>query len=351
MDSRYFSQKVVEWYLKHKRNLPWRATTDPYKVWLSEIILQQTRVQQGLPYYNQFIKEFPTIKELAKATEQSVLRTWQGLGYYSRARNLYQCAHIITRQYRGIFPDNYADLLKLPGIGPYTAAAIASICYNQPVAVVDGNVFRVLARVFGVHDPVNTTLGKQRFAALANALIDKTRPALYNQAIMEFGALYCTPKNPLCPDCVFRHRCVAYAGNLQSDLPVKIKKQTIRTRYFNYIVFRHGNSLFMNKRQKNDIWKGLYDFYLLESNKPVPIKSLFKKTNKSLSSLNKRHGSYTVSPVYKHVLSHQVVFARFVIINEPPGSTFSLKRVGPKTIEKLPKPVLISRFLRESQLL
>lgn len=351
MDSRYFSQKVVEWYLKHKRNLPWRTTTDPYKVWLSEIILQQTRVRQGLPYYHQFVKKFPTIRKLAQATEQSVLRTWQGLGYYSRARNLHQCARIITRQYRGKFPDNYTDLLALPGIGPYTAAAIASICYDQPVAVVDGNVFRVLARIFGIHDPVNSTLGKQRFAAQANALIDKTRPALFNQAMMEFGALYCTPKNPVCSDCTFNQHCVAYAGNLQTHLPVKTNKQATRNRFFNYLVFRQGNSLFMKKRVGNDIWKGLYDFYLIESSGLTPIKSLFNKINKRLASLAKRDDRYMVSSVYKHVLSHQVVFARFVVINDPPDPTLQLKKFGIKTIEKLPKPVLISRFLRESELL
>lgn len=351
MDSRYFSQKVVEWYLKHKRNLPWRTTTDPYKVWLSEIILQQTRVQQGLPYYNQFVKKFPTIRKLAQATEQSVLRAWQGLGYYSRARNLHQCARIITRQHRGKFPDNYADLLTLPGIGPYTAAAIASICFGQPVAVVDGNVFRVLARIFGMHDPVNSTLGKQRFTALANTLIDKTRPALFNQAMMEFGALYCTPKNPLCAECIFKQNCVAYAGNLQADLPVKTKKQATRNRFFNYLVFRQGNSLFMKKRVGSDIWKGLYDFYLIESSRPTPIKSLFNKTNKRLALLSKGCNGYRISSVYKHVLSHQVVFARFVVINDHPDPALQLKKFDLKTIEKLPKPVLISRFLRESELL
>ncbi len=351
MDSRYFSQKVVEWYLENKRNLPWRATTDPYRVWISEIILQQTRVQQGLPYYQQFVKKFPSIRTLAQASEQEVLRAWQGLGYYTRARNLHRCARIIVSQFNGKFPQHYKDLMKLPGIGSYTAAAIASICFGEPEAVVDGNVFRVLARVFGIAHPVNTTAGKRAFTELANALLEKSQPALFNQAIMEFGALYCTPKNPVCSDCIFNKRCEANAENLQTNLPVKLKKKEVRKRYFHYVVFRSGNNLFMKKRSANDIWNGLYDFYMLEGARPTSLHSLLSKENSGLAKLNKHSGLPSYSPQYKHVLSHQVVFARFLIINTTPEKKYGLRKFSLKTVEKLPKPVLISRFLKDSQLL
>ncbi|MDL5047387.1 A/G-specific adenine glycosylase [Oscillatoria amoena NRMC-F 0135] len=351
MDSRYFSQKVVEWYLKNKRNLPWRTTTDPYKVWLSEIILQQTRVQQGLPYYNQFVKNFPTVKALALASEQTVLRTWQGLGYYTRARNLHQCARIIVKQFNGKFPQRYVDLLELPGIGSYTAAAIASICFNEPRAVLDGNVYRVLARVFGIHQPVNSSAGKQTFAELADALIDKTNPALFNQAMMEFGALFCPPKKPLCSQCLFKKQCVAYAGDLQFELPVKLKKKATRKRYFNYVVFRSGKSLFMKKRTDKDIWNGLYDFYLLESSRPVTIQTHLNKADIDLAKLLKRNGKVLRNHRYKHVLSHQVVWARFGVIDTVPDKKYGVRKFNIKTVEKLPKPILISRFLKDLQLL
>lgn len=348
MDSRYFSKKVVEWYLKNKRNLPWRNTTDPYKVWLSEIILQQTRVQQGLPYYQQFVKKFPTVRVLAQATEQSVLRTWQGLGYYTRARNLHRCARMVSSQLDGKFPETYAALLNLPGIGQYTAAAIASICFNEPVAVVDGNVFRVLARVFGIHHPVNAPAGKKIVTELANTLIDKNNPALFNQAIMEFGALHCTPRNPKCSDCIFKKHCVANAGGLQPELPAKVKKKASRKRYFMYVVFRSGNSLYMKKRSGNDIWKGLYDFYLMESKKPVT--NLSRAMKKEFGS-NLSTGNEFSHHQYKHVLSHQVILARFAVVNTTPPKQFGLMKVGYKTVEKLPKPILITRFLKDLQLL
>ncbi|QOI98818.1 MAG: A/G-specific adenine glycosylase [Flammeovirgaceae bacterium] len=351
MDNRYFSQKVVEWYLKNKRNLPWRNTTDPYKVWLSEIILQQTRVEQGLPYYSLFIKKFPTVKALAAAPAQLVLRAWQGLGYYTRARNLHRCAHIVAQQLNGKFPDNYAALLTLPGIGNYTAAAIASICFNEPVAVVDGNVFRVLARVFGIYEPINSVSGKQRFNELANILIDKERPALFNQAIMEFGALHCTPRNPLCADCIFKKQCVAYAGILQTELPVKIKKKPARNRYFTYVVFRKGNFLFMNKRSAGDIWQSLYDFYLVEGRSQKLTLAWFKKHHTELAPLLTQVKQPGATRWYRHNLSHQKIFARFLVVNGVPDKKLGLRKFSLKTVENLPKPVLISRFLKDAQLL
>ncbi|HYG19647.1 MAG TPA: A/G-specific adenine glycosylase, partial [Ohtaekwangia sp.] len=243
MDNRYFPDKVVEWYDQNKRDLPWRQTRDPYKVWLSEVILQQTRVSQGLPYYLKFIEQYPDVHALAAASEQEVLRCWQGLGYYTRARNLHKCAKQVASAHRGIFPTSFAELKTLPGIGDYTAAAIASISFGEQVAVVDGNVFRVLARIFGIDKPINSPEGKNHFSTLANALISKhPQPDIYNQAVMEFGALHCVPKNPLCDSCPFKGICVAAMQELQHALPVKLKAKPVRKRYFNYFVIRKGHS-------------------------------------------------------------------------------------------------------------
>ncbi len=234
MESRIFANKIIGWYLDNKRDLPWRNTKDPYRIWLSEIILQQTRVAQGLPYYQAFTEKFPTVWDLSKADERVVLRTWQGLGYYSRARNLHKCAKIICDNYRGQFPNNYKDLLALPGVGPYTAAAIASFAFGEIKAVVDGNVYRVLSRFFGVHDDIATGPGQKKFAELAQSLISQEKPELYNQGNMEYGAIQCTPKSPNCHGCVLEDSCVAYHQHLQHQLPVKSKKVKVRERYFYY---------------------------------------------------------------------------------------------------------------------
>lgn len=348
MDNRYFSQKVVEWYLENKRNLPWRNTTDPYKVWLSEIILQQTRVQQGLPYYEKFITTFPTIFHLARATEQQVLRSWQGLGYYTRARNLHACARKLVSEQQGKFPRHYADLLKLPGVGPYTAAAIASICYDERVAVVDGNVFRVLGRVFGIDEPINSGKGKKKFAQLADQLIQNAPPAHYNQAVMEFGALFCTPKNPGCEICPLKKNCFAFSKNLQTVLPVKIRKKSIRRRYFYYFVFKKNNALGMKKRTDKDIWNGLYDFHLVEHSRPTKPHNLLKAIN-----IKSPH-SFPISSWYKHELSHQVIFARFIVApysNNLKLSNNSLHFYSIKKAGNLPKPRLITRFMEDYRFL
>src|SRR5688500_8386899 len=221
MGKRYFSDKLVKWYIDNKRLLPWRETTDPYRIWLSEVILQQTRVNQGLPYYKEFIKAYPSIIELARAPEQEVLRLWQGLGYYTRARNLHKCAKSIVERHNGKFPETFDELEKLPGIGHYTAAAIASFSFGQPVAVLDGNVFRILSRIFGIDTPINSPDGKRQFTELANELLSKKDPALHNQAVMEFGALFCTPKHPQCQICPFNTTCIAYTHDLLHVLPVK----------------------------------------------------------------------------------------------------------------------------------
>ncbi|MCW8941497.1 MAG: A/G-specific adenine glycosylase, partial [Flavobacteriales bacterium] len=237
-----FSQKLISWYKNNKRDLPWRNTINPYKIWLSEIILQQTRVNQGLSYYYKFIEHYPSVKDLANASEQEVLKLWQGLGYYSRARNLHATARIITENYDGIFPVDYKKILSLKGVGEYTAAAITSFAYNQPYPVVDGNVFRVLARIYGVDTPIDTPEGKKTFNGLANKLIDKKQAATYNQAIMEFGALVCTPKNPECENCIFNNICAALINQQIELLPLKSKKIKQTNRYFNYLIIETNNS-------------------------------------------------------------------------------------------------------------
>ena len=265
-DNRYFSAPLIEWYLISKRSLPWRDTRDPYLIWLSEVILQQTRVAQGLPYYEKFRTAYPSIKDLAVADEEEVLKLWQGLGYYSRARNLKKTAEIICKDYGGCFPETYKELLKLKGIGPYTAAAIASFAFKEKKAVVDGNVYRVLSRVFGIDEPIHKSSGQKLFQELADSLIDSENPDLFNQAIMEFGATECTPKKPNCSGCIFNDRCVALATSKIGDLPVKLSKIKVRKRYLHYLMLldQHRNTRFV-KRPNDGIWAGLYEFPMIET--------------------------------------------------------------------------------------
>ncbi len=353
MGARYFSKKVVEWYYENKRSLPWRDTKDPYKIWLSEIILQQTRVSQGLPYYQNFVREFPDVHALATASEQKVLRLWQGLGYYTRARNLHKAAREVSTKHKGIFPSSFEVLKKLPGIGEYTAAAIASISFGEAVAVVDGNVFRVLARIFGIDIPTNSTEGKKRFTALANQLINKHQPATFNQAMMEFGALHCTPKNPRCAVCVFNYSCVAYRNNLQSVLPKKLASKKSRKRYFYYVVIRNGNYFLLNARTDNDIWKELFDFYLIEKSRLVKTDQLLKD-DPLLKRLKPLITNVSTSGMYKHILSHQTIMAKFIMMElgkKPLTLPKNLRFYSLKKVGELPKPVLISRFLHDFKLL
>ena len=353
MDKRYFSEKVVKWYLQHQRELPWRADQEPYKIWLSEIILQQTRIIQGLPYYLRFIEEFPTVKFLANAPEQKVLRLWQGLGYYTRARNLHKCAKAVMNIHKGTFPGSFEKLKTLPGIGDYTAAAISSIAFNEAVAVVDGNVFRVLSRIFGIDDPINSPQGKKKFTLLANELVDKKHPGQHNQAVMEFGALHCTPKNPICTTCVFKSTCFAFKHELQHVLPVKIKAKAARKRYFYYIVIKKGTSLLMKKRGPKDIWHGLYDFYLIEKKRPTAIGNLLSD-DEHLKTLALKKDDIKISETYRHILSHQIILSRFVHIDHHKAFTIrdkNLKFYTKRQVSDLPKAVLISQFLADEQLL
>jgi len=345
----HFSEKIISWYEKNKRDLPWRNTKDAYLIWLSEIILQQTRVEQGKSYYLKFVKTFPTVKHLAKADNELVMKLWQGLGYYSRARNLHTTAQIITDTYKGNFPDQYKDILSLKGIGEYTAAAIASFAYNKPHAVVDGNVYRVLSRVFGIETPIDSTQGKQEFYQLANELIDKKNPAIHNQAIMELGAIQCKPVSPDCSVCPLNTMCFAYSKNRISDLPVKAKKTKVRNRYFNYIVLHHKSTTAINKRGEKDIWTNLYDFPLIETDTELTEEQFIQSADWKQFIGSAKYIVKSVSISYKHVLSHQKIYARFWEIEcEKPFNKLLSKTcivIKEKDIHKYAVPRLIDIYL------
>lgn len=310
----WFSLALIKWYKVNKRDLPWRHQNDAYFIWLSEIILQQTQVAQGLSYYNKFTQKYPKIGLLAKASEDEVLKLWQGLGYYSRARNLHATAKHIDSEKKGVFPDNFEDIKALKGVGDYTAAAIASFGFNLPHAVVDGNVYRVLSRIFGIQTPIDTSNAKKEFQNLANLLLNKKEPALHNQAIMEFGSQYCRPSNPDCQNCIFNARCFAFNNNMVAVLPVKIKKVKIRKRYFNYLVIADKNNhVLINRRGKNDIWEGLYEFNLIETPEETLALMLFSD-EKFKTLTTKKFTVLHVSALYKHILTHQHLFARFYVL-------------------------------------
>ena len=341
-----FTNLLIEWYLQKKRDLPWRNTTNPYPIWLSEIILQQTRVAQGMPYFYAFLESFPTVKELAIADEQQVLKLWQGLGYYSRARNLHQTAQYIANELDGVFPNSYAGLIQLKGIGKYTAAAIASFAYNEPVPVVDGNVFRVVSRYFGIESDISAGKTKKEFTALAAELLSKEQPALFNQAIMEFGAMHCTPKNPDCENCIFNSSCVALQKGLVGQLPFKSKKIKIRKRYFNYIVLqdKKGNTKIQQRTDKG-IWHNLYEFPLFETTQEEgfeTIAPLIKNDTDFGDSVVSIQEANPISLIHK--LSHQHLYIKFwkVTIN----NTLT-DGVNPEQLRTFPFPIVIHNFIEE----
>lgn len=341
-----FNKVLIEWYLRNRRDLPWRETRDPYKVWLSEIMLQQTRVEQGLPYYLKFINAFPDVFALANAGEEKILKLWQGLGYYSRARNMHKTAGFIAGECRGVFPSSYKELLKLKGVGDYTASAIAAFCYREPVAVLDGNVYRLLSRYFGVETPINTTEGKKEFSALAKEVLDRGMPDVYNQAIMEFGALQCRPQRPLCESCPLSDSCAALQKKMTDMLPVKLKKGRIRKRYFNYLVFiSEENKTLLEKLQGKGIWEGLYQFPLVETESAVTVQDLQKQAG--YSGLTEEHQAEPMllndEPVI-HKLSHQHIHTRFWLVKK---EELSEEAVSVRELHKYPVPVLIANFLNE----
>ena len=307
-----FAARLLEWYAVHKRNLPWRETTDPYRIWISEIILQQTRVAQGLEYYNRFTERFPDVASLAHASEDEVMNYWQGLGYYSRARNLHAAAKNIMERFGGVFPTDYRDVLSLKGVGEYTAAAICSFAYRAPYAVLDGNVYRILARILGIGMPADSPQAKKYFTAIAEELLDKDFPDDYNQAIMDFGAIQCVPQSPRCPVCPFTDRCAAFRENRVESLPVKKGKTAVKERFFNYFHIRCGGNILLHKRTGKDIWQNLYEFPLIETPGPATFaeietlpeyRELIRETGrlKRLRSL----------PMPDHLLSHRIIHPVF----------------------------------------
>ncbi len=341
-----FSDKIIVWYEANKRILPWRETSDPYLIWISEIILQQTRVAQGYDYFLRFVERFPTVKSLAEADEDEVLKYWQGLGYYSRARNL----HTAAKSINGDFPDTYSDILALKGVGEYTAAAICSFAYNLPYAVVDGNVYRVLSRYLGIQTPIDSTEGKKLFASLANEFLDKSKPGIYNQAIMDFGALQCTPASPGCSSCPLADSCMALKDNLVNVLPVKQNKTKTTNRYFNYIYVRMGAYTFLNKRSKNDIWKNLFEFPLVETDKSLGDEELFALPEfQQLFAVNEKPVIRCLSRNVKHVLSHRIIYTNFyeVILPDNSISFSSYIKVLIADIDKYAVSRLIHSFLEK----
>ena len=338
-----FSNTLVYWYLQNNRDLPWRKTKNPYFIWLSEIMLQQTRVAQGLSYYLKFTSTFPTVFDLAKADESTILKMWQGLGYYSRARNLHFSAKQIVEKLNGEFPSTYAEIIKLKGIGDYTASAIASICFEEATAVVDGNVYRVLSRYFGIKTAINSTAGIKEFKALAQTLIDRKQAGTFNQAIMDFGALHCKPQNPLCEICPLSDGCVALEKNLTKELPVKEKKIKVRKRYFNFLVIKTGDDkTILTERKGKGIWQGLYQFPLIECEKIINQKEIIDSEEfialfpeeTTISLFNKEE--------IVHKLSHQHLYTQFWIIET---KTLKSADISWKNIQDFPVPVLIANFL------
>lgn len=344
------SAQLIEWYQLNKRDLPWRKTLSAYKIWLSEIILQQTRVAQGTQYYLKFIDHYPTVQDLADATEEEVLKDWQGLGYYSRARNLHAAAKYIQSNYSGKFPATHLEIKNLKGVGDYTAAAIASFAFDLPHAVVDGNVYRVLSRLFGIETPIDSTQGKKEFAVLAQQLLPVNQPAEYNQAIMEFGALQCVPKSPKCDICPFSNTCVAYKNDLIELLPIKEKKLKQKKRYLNYLIIESNNELLINKRDSKGIWQNLFDFPLIETYKSITEKAIIRDDyfNELFHNINFKIEA--VSEERKHILSHQILFAKFYHITVPnklddiQGNFEKIKKVN---LKEKPIPKLIENYLKE----
>ena len=342
--------ELARWFETHQRELPWRSHPTPYYVWLSEVILQQTRVSQGLDYFNRFVERWPALSDLAEASEEEVLKLWQGLGYYSRARNLHKCAKEVVRQYNGDLPADYGKLVKLPGIGPYTAAAIASIAFGLPHAVVDGNVYRVLSRLFDIDLPINADEGVKTFAALAAELLDRKHPGLHNQAMMELGALQCLPKSPDCPSCPLQAHCLAFAHSTVESRPVKNQKLKIKTRYFNYLVIKDkANHLYLRKRQQNDIWRNLYDFPCIESDRPLDINEVIGSPEFGNIVNGNPYQINRISPQYTHKLTHQTIIATFVeikILNFLPIiQENNLLLVPENELGKYPIPKLIDNYL------
>lgn len=350
----FFTPHLLQWHRTVSRPLPWKGIDDPYLIWLSEIILQQTRVEQGLPYYNRFKAAYPNIQDMAEASEDEIMKLWEGLGYYSRAKNMHFTAKYITYELNGIFPDTYPDILTLKGVGQYTAAAIASFAFGLPHAVVDGNVYRVLSRFFGIDTPIDTTTGKKLFADLAQRLLDTSNPGGYNQAIMDFGATHCTPKLPKCKQCPLSDNCIALQKDLVDKLPIKSKKIKKRARFFNYLILNYQGDTLLSKRAKKDIWQGLYEFPLIESTALITAEEELKAHTNWAGLLDTTPFSITsISKPFRQVLTHQKITAIFweIELSENkftlPESTFWTNR---KELNNFAFPKIIDLYLRDKAL-
>lgn len=345
----FFRSSILYWNeFENRRQMPWLAEKDPYKIWLSEIILQQTRVSQGAEYYKKFVSKFPTIHLLAQANEVSIYKLWEGLGYYRRCKNLIHTAKYISKDLNGNFPNTFSELLNLKGIGQYTASAIASFAYNLPFAVVDANVYRVLSRFFGISTPTYSSKGKELFNELALKLLDKVSPGIYNQSIMDFGALICKPKNPLCIDCVLKSKCIAFKSNMVSLFPIKTKSLIKKKRWFYYLIVMKNDRCYVRKRLIGDIWENLYEFFLIEQNRPLslkmiknsdPFKTLFEKKNYKLLSISK---------MYSQTLTHQIITGQFIEIHCPdPKISNDYIQIEKVDIKSLPFPKIITTYLTD----
>jgi A/G-specific adenine glycosylase len=348
----FFTEKLLEWNREvNTRNMPWKGEKDPYRIWLSEIILQQTRVEQGWPYYERFIQRYPTVKKLAAAPEEEVFRLWQGLGYYARCKNMLAAAREITHTYHGRFPDQYEQIKALKGIGPYTAAAIASFAFNLPYAVLDGNVFRALSRYFGIETPIDSTAGKKQFDGLAGELLPDGMSAAYNQAIMDFGAVVCKPQQPLCEDCPLQKKCVAYHQQLVSLLPVKTKKLQIKKRYFNYLLVSYKENIFIRKRTENDIWQNLHEFILIETDAPADITHLQSSEAFRRIFGNTPFKIERISVPFKQQLTHQTIHSQFISLSvQQQPSLPGYMPVPRNNLNNYAFPKTITTFLENNQL-
>lgn len=347
-----FAKKIIEWYHDHQRDLPWRNTKDPYKIWLSEIILQQTRVEQGMPYYLRFVDRYDDVLAFANASEDDILHLWQGLGYYSRGRNMHKAAGIVRDTYQGEFPKAYAELIKLPGVGEYTAAAISSFSNDEPQAVLDGNVFRVLSRFFGIDTAINTPAGKKIFTQLAKDNLDQEYPALYNQAIMDFGALHCKPKAPLCAECELQLDCFAYTHGMVADLPVKIKAKKSRNRYFHYFIIQKDDDILMSKRGASDVWENLYEFPMIETSEALEGMEITVHPE-FLDLFGSEVALTLLQTNKKHILSHQNIYATFYSLlssRDLERKKVNWNYVLLKDLDKLAKHKLIFSFLETAKL-
>lgn len=351
-DVKYFTRQLLKWNRElNNRSMPWKGEKDPYKIWLSEIILQQTRVEQGWEYYNRFVKNFPDIKKLAKAPEQKVFKLWEGLGYYTRCKNLLATAKFIADERAGIFPGTYEEILKLKGVGPYTAAAIASFAFNLPHAVVDGNVFRVLSRYFGIDIPIDSTAGKKEFTQLAEKLLDTEQPGIYNQAIMDFGAVICKPQSPLCTACPLKNKCRAFSEQKVDSLPFKTGKIIKKQRYFYYFILGFEGRVYVRKRGPKEIWENLYEFVLLETDRLTALEELLSTPLYKKLAGKSKATVLEVSAPYKQQLTHQTLQGSFIQVKlqrEPALNDY--KAVTYKEMKKLAFPKLITAYLAENEL-